>query len=202
MANKRLYQFLYTKQPKLTMYNGTVTFGATGAVASFTGAGVQGVTRLTTGIYQVKLQDNFVAYVGATTNMLGGPSGSAVTDGSLVTNTLYQITTLGTTNWVAAGYDADFTPVVGGVFVATGAGGSGGGTATAIAASNITNIEVALDPASQLNNLNANLGRGAAFILSTYGLPASGQVPAPTNPLSGSRMSFKFWFKDSSVKAF
>lgn len=199
MSNRRLYQFLFSKQPMLKKINALVTFGASGAVASVGGPGVLSCTKLTTGIYQLKLIDNYVSVVGYTWAMFGGAPGSNVTDGSFVTNTLYEITALGTTSWAAIGLDADFTPAVGQVFVATGAGGSGGGTAKAIGASNVIEVEIAQSQNGQLSNNFPNLGRGAAFIFQAYGLPASGQVPALVSPALNSQMHIDMWFRDSSV---
>lgn len=197
MANKRFYQFLYSKHAKLTMINGLVTIGATGAVSSVTGAGVQGVTRLGTGLYRVKLVDNYAAFVGFSAYEYSPLTGSPVADGSLVTGTLYQITVVGTTNWVSAGFDPDFTPAVGGVFVATGAGGAGTGTATAVGLTGIDSVEVAQSQSSLLQNNNTALGRGSAVIMQT--LSSAGAL---ANPASGSQIGFKIWFRDSSVLSF
>jgi hypothetical protein len=200
MANKRFYQFLYSKQPKLTLINGVINIGATGAVSSFTIPGAASVTRLGTGIYKVKLQDNYVASIGTEASMISGTTGSAVNAGSFVTGTLYQITTLGTTDFTAVGLDSDYVPAVGQPFVATGAG-SGTGTATAIGASGIIAVEVAASAQAQLVNKFPNLNRGASLIIQTFGLPASGQTPELADPANGSAITLKIWFKDSTALA-
>lgn len=196
MSNKRLYQFLFSKQPKLTMINGIITFGSTGAVSSASGPGVYGVTRLGTGLYQVKLQDNYNAINGFKWCAFGGVTGSSVAGGAFVTGTLYQILTLGTTTtaqWQAAGLDSDFTPAVGQVFVALGAG-AGSGTVKAIGHSGIFSVEMAQSQSGQLANNNSYSGKGSAFIIQTYNASA-----ALANPASGSQLQLDLWFRDSSV---
>lgn len=205
MANRYQNQFLYSKQPKLTMVNGIVTFGATGAVSAATGPGLYGVTRLAQGVYKIKLVDNYKTYIGSQFNMLSGITGASVAGGSFVATTLYQIITLGTTTqaqWVTAGFDADYTAAVGSVFVAT-AVGAGTGTVKALTASNITNVEVAQVQSSLLVNLNSAQGKGSSIIVQTLGATdATTTTVIPLNPLTGSQMSFKIWFRDSSVLAF
>lgn len=201
MSNKRLYQFLYSKQPKLTLINGLITVGSTGAVSAFAAPGVQGVTRLGVGIYKIKLQDNYYAPVSLHAAAYSGISGSSVAGGSFVATTLYQVITLGTTTqaqWVTAGCDVDYTVAIGTVFVAAGIG-AGTGTVKAITPSNITNIEFSQSLSGNLVNLNPSLGRGSSFILSCFGLPSSGQTPLATDPASGSQIVIDMWLRDSSV---
>lgn len=208
MANKRFYQFLFTKQPKLTKINALLTVGSTGAVSAISGPGVQGCTRLGTGIYKLKLQDNYYAFVGANFSVFDGITGSSVAGGSFITGTLYQILTLGTTTqaqWVTAGFDPDYTAAVGGVFVAV-AGGAGTGTVKAIGVSNLVAVELAQNQQSMLQNLNTPLGRGSAVTFSTYSMPTSAgsgaQVPILADPNSGCQIHVDLWFRDSSVSAF
>jgi hypothetical protein len=201
MANKRFYQFLYSKQPNLRLLTLSATFGSSGAVASSSGAGLYSFTKLAVGIYKVKLVDNYYAYLGNHASIRSAVAGASVTAGSFVVDTLYQITALGNTSWSAIGLDSDYTAAVGQPFVATGVG-AGTGTAKAIAPSGITNIEISEDPASQLQNLYTAQGKGSAFIIQTFGLPASGQAPALASPASGSILDLQLWFRDSSVGAY
>lgn len=194
MANQRFYQFLYSKIPMLTMIKGSVTIGASGAVASIAGTGVASVTRATTGIYEVKLNDNYNAFVDFHWHADGGLTGSPVADGSFVTGTQYQITVVGTTNWAGAGFDSDFTPAVGSVFVATGAGGAGTGTATAVTKSGIISVELAQNVGGLLQNNFSSKGRGSAFFLNTYNASY-----ALANPTSGAVIAFNFMLRNSSV---
>lgn len=186
------------------MIHGIVTFGASGAVSAASGGGVQGVTKLATGLYKIKLVDNYVSYTGGDFHMLSGITGSPVTAGSFVTGTLYQITALGSTTqaqWVTAGLDADYTAAVGVPFVAAAAG-AGTGTATALASSGIANIEVAQSASGMITNLNPVLGRGSSIIISTYGATSSSVTTLiPASPASGSMMGFNLWFSDSTVRA-
>lgn len=164
MANSRFYQFLFSKVPILTMIQGSATFGASGAVASSSGAGVYAVTKLGTGIYQVQLQDNYNAFIGAAFTPQAVGQGSAVTAGSFVVGTLYQIVTLGTTVYSAIGLNSGLTAAVGQLFVATGVG-SGTGTAKAVGYTDMDLIQVPdcaqmLQPSTQ--------GQGSILIFNTY----------------------------------
>lgn len=180
------------------MIDGTVTFGASGAVSSYTGRGISSVTKLTTGIYQIQLTDDFNYFVNGDFRMESGVSGGAVTDGSFVTNTLYQIQTLGTTNWGAVGLPSGLTPAVGMVFVATGAGGSGGGTVKAIGVSGINSVEIAQNVQTELYNTGTNIG--STIVVQTLA-PTSSSVttPIPASPANGSIMAFTLFFRNSSV---
>lgn len=193
MGNSRYYQFLYSKNAMLTEVNGLITVGSTGAVSAATGTGVQGVTRLTTGIYKIKLVENFYSIIGYEAVMYGGITGSSVTAGSFVTGTLYQIITLGNTSWSAAGFDADYTAAVGSLFVATGAG-TGTGTVKAIGTSGIMRVEMARSQSSMLQNNNAVSGKGSAFTIQTYN-----SSDALADPASGCQINFWLWLKNSSV---
>lgn len=193
MGNSTYQQFFFSKHKMLTCITGVVNFGASGSVSSASGNGVYGVTLLTTGIYQIKLVENFNGFVKFFTKMYGGTTGSAVASGSLVTGTQYQITTVGTSTWSSAGFDSDFTPAVGSVFVATGTT-SGTGFAKAITGSAVANVELAQVNSSMLQNNNASLGKGSAFTVSMYDY--AGALVAPAN---GSAMGFMFYLRNSSV---
>jgi hypothetical protein len=192
MANQRFYQFLFSKEAGLTYLDGTITIGATGAVSSFAGKGIYSVTRSTTGIYLLQLNDNYNAFVDFSWYALGGATGSAVNDGSFVTGTQYQITTVGNTAWASAGFPAGFTPAVGSVFVATGAGGAGTGTAKAIGKSGISKIELAQSVSAELQGSTA--GQGSAFFLNTYNYSE-----ALANPTSGCILGYSVLLRNSSV---
>lgn len=199
MANKYLRQFLYSKHPMLTLITGSVTFGAAGAVSASSGAGLKSVTKLGTGLYQIKLVDSFPSFIGYDSEMLGGVTGAAINDGSFVAGTLYQIVTVGNTNWTAVGFDSDYTPVVGALFVATGVGGAGTGQVKAIAPSAVQSIEIAQNPASMLKNLNQSQGKGSSLILSLYNSSGAAGAQVLGSPASGAQMIFKLMFKNSSV---
>jgi hypothetical protein len=207
MANDRYNQFLYTKEPMLTMLTASMIVGTTGAVASFGGKNVQSIVRLVQGVYQVKFSQGFPAIVSYDSHVYGGPTGSTVAAGAFATGTLYQITTLGTTTqaqWVAAGVDPDYTAVVGTPFVATSAG-VGSGTVTAIGSSGIQQVEVARVATSMLANLTPSLKRGgltsgASLIFRTIGATSSSvTTPIAIDPASGSAIGLKVWFRNSSI---
>lgn len=205
MANSYTNQFLFSKYGKLTLVSGGAQFGASGAVALSFGAGILSVTKLATGIYQVKLKDNFVAFVDSDYQMRSSVSAAgAVTGGAFVTGTLYQIQTLGTTTqaqWVAAGVDPDFTAKVGTPFVATAAG-AGTGTVKAIAPSGIVQVEIVQTTSTMLNNLNSVQKKGSSFIVQTLAATSSSVTTLiPSDPLNGSTLGLKFWFRDSTALA-
>lgn len=194
MANPYGYQFITSKHPSLALITGSVTFGATGAVGTVAGNGVQGVTRLTTGIYEIKLVESWPAFIKFIWAGYSGVTGSNVNDGSFVTGTLYQIITVGTTTWSSAGFDSNYTPTVGACFVATGVGGAGTGTAKAVTTSGIGNVELARSQSGLLQNLYPSQGKGSAFIVQTLGY--TGSLADPTN---GSQLGFGFFLRNSSV---
>ena len=209
MANTYEKQFLFSKYGKLTLRSGTVTFGGSDSATTVSGPGLNSVKKLTTGVYQIKFKDNFYNYVSSDFQMLSGTTGSPVGDGTFTTNTIYQITTIGTSNWSAIGYDSDYTPVVGGVFVASGTGNGGTftGQASAITPSTINIVEVIQSPQSELTNLNASSGtKGSSIFIQTLG-PTGGTTSSSTvllaaNPVAGAQLIYNIWFADTSVKQF
>lgn len=207
MANRRLFQFLYSRQPKLTMITGSFTAGANGTVASgsVVGAGVYSVLGYGNGNYQVQLQDNYYALVANDFSVTSGINAAEVNVASLVGSSSYSIAVVGNSNWSTVGLDTDFTAVIGAPFVATAVAGSGTGTAKLIIPSNISSIEVA-PVASTLLPSNANLqGKGSAIYFKTLA-PSTAMVSsaavttmAATNPVGSSQITFKMWFRDSSA---
>lgn len=186
------------------MRTGLITFGGSGSVGTFSGPALGTVSKLTTGIYQIKFVDNFFAFIGAQFCMLSGTAGAAVGDGTFTTNTLYQIKTVGNTPWASVGFDSDYTPAVGAPFVASGTGASGTNTGVAVpvsaTGSNILTVEVAQNQTKLLQNLNPNAPRGSAIIIQTLGATGVGTTTlVPTSPLVGSQLSFKVFFRDSSA---
>lgn len=148
----------------LSMLQGQVTIGASGAVSAATGNGIYGVTKLTTGIYAIRLADNYNAYVGSFSQLLSQVTGSNVTGGSFVTGVLYQITALGNTTWSSAGLSSGLTAAVGQCFVATGVG-AGTGTAKAVSNTGLYQVEVAQNP--QLMLQSSIPGQGGVIVIQT-----------------------------------
>ena len=65
MANSRFYQFLYSKQAMLTLIEGKIVIGASGAVSSFVGSGVASVTQTATGQYSIQLSESYNLFLQA-----------------------------------------------------------------------------------------------------------------------------------------
>lgn len=215
MANKRLYQFLYSKQPKLTMISGGFTVGGDGSVASASafGAGVYSISNLAPGVFQIKLVDNFAALVNTQFQAYSPPGQASTNISALVGSSAYQIATVGNSTWTTVGLDSDYTPTVGMPFVANATAGSGTGTAKLIGPSKIDAIEVIGSSSSMLQNLNPSLGRGSSFLFQTLNSTATTTVAntstftttltfAASSPVGSTTIMFQVWLKDSSVIAF
>ena len=202
MANTYEKQFLYSKYGNLTLRSGTVTIGGSGSVASASGPGLLTVTKAATGVYQLKFKDNFYGFVSASAQMMAGTAGAVVGDGTFTANTLYQIVTVGNTNWTAAGFDGDYTPAVGAVFVASGTGsGTGTGQVKAITPTTIDMVEVVQSPQTQLQNKSGT--KGASVFLQTVGSTGPGTTTlVAINPAAGSQIVYNVWFVNTSVTPF
>lgn len=201
MANRRLYQFLYSKQPKLTVINGSFMVGASGSVASasIVGAGVYAVSQLAAGVYQIKLADNYQTLLDAQFQAIQGAGASAVNVASLTASSVYQIAVVGNSNWNTVGLDSDYTASVGAPFVATNVAGSGTGTAKLMGTSGIDAFELIGSQSSLLQNNNPSQGRGSSVLFQCSAGIGSNSALFATNPVSSSQISFKLWFRDSSV---
>lgn len=191
MSNSYKYQFLYSKVPMLTMMQGDITIGASGAVSSAVGRELFAVTKLATGIYTIQLTQNYNGMIGAHFEIESPVTGSNVSDGSFVSGTLYSITAVGTTNWYAIGLNAGLTPAVGQNFVATGVGGAGTGTAKAVGVSGLMSIEVAPNQSTMLSSSIG--GQGAIVTIQTLNTS-----DALANPASGTNIHYNIFFRDSS----
>jgi hypothetical protein len=201
--NRFKYQFFKSLIPELVSVFGSFTIGASGAVASFAGNGIVSITKLATGVYAINFADNFSSFLAGFFHEEGPAGGSAITDGSFVVGTIYQIVTLGTTNWAAIGYPAGLTPTVGGVFVATGVGGAGGGTAKAIVPTGTYGTEIANNPNVMLQNGGMGplgSGPGAVIIVTTLGPTSTANpTPIPVNAAVGTKIDFAMFFNNSRI---
>lgn len=195
MASRLFKQFCFSHIPMLTYIEGTVKFGATGSVAAYAGSGITSVQRLATGQYQINLTDPFNRLLSSAYAMNAAPSGSSVSDGSFVAGTVYEITSVGTTNWTAAGLNSANTPATGMVFAAATANAGGNGTAAVMIPSGISMVEVT-------GNAQTMVGVNAPYVtLQTLGPSASGNTTlVPTSPVSGSKMEISLFFRNSSLK--
>ncbi len=77
--NRRLFQFLYSPVPMLTLIDGQVVITAAGAVDSSSGALVASVTHVGTGIYKFNLKpnSNLNAFIGLASHMISPNSGDS-----------------------------------------------------------------------------------------------------------------------------
>lgn len=176
--------------------------GSSGAVSGFQGKGVTGVTRLSAGIYQIQLQDNYYSFLMADAIMEAPVTGSAIAGGSFVATTVYQIVTLGTTTqaqWVTAGVPSGITAAPGVVFKAAGIG-AGTGTVKALGAAGI-DIEIIGNPQLMLNKQPFQALSGGYITIQCVG-PTSSSVTTPiaVDPPSGSSMFVEIWLNNSSVQ--
>lgn len=214
MANRRLFQFLYSRQPKLTMVQGQLLFRTAGrVVGSASGVGVYAVQGYGNGNFQIKLTDNYANLVGAEFTPIGGVSAAEVNVDSLAGSSSYQIAVVGNSTWSTVGVDTDYGSVaIGDPFVATAVAGSGTGFAKLISPSNVASVEVMPSLQNYMTNTSPNygsntggIGRGTAVLFKTLA-PSTAMVSsaavttmAVVNPVASSGMLFKLWFRDSSA---
>lgn len=219
MANRRLFQFLYSKQPKLTCISTQVTFRNLGrVVGSATGQGIYSVVGYGNGQFQIKLADNYVNFVGADFTPLSGITGTDVNVASLVGSSTYQVAVVGNSDWSTNGFDTDYNPVaVGDIFVANAVAGSGTGTAKLLIPSNLSTVEIMNGTGNMMTNAAPNFqtatgqtGKGAAVYFQTLA-PSSTTTQTSTavyvttttmvatNPVASSSMFINLWFRDSSA---
>ncbi len=170
--------------------SGAPTLITSSAASSIpTSRGIKSITRLTTGIYQIQLDDNYSQMLDYKASFTAG-AGGTVNMGSLVTGTVYRILTLGTSTqaqWVAAGLPVGITAAVGQVFKAAGAG-AGNGTTSALVANSAGRIEMLTTPAgadTMLNNQPFTQGLGGGYI--TFQCLAS--TPVGTAAFTGAALS-------------
>lgn len=189
-------QFFYTCHKMPVLLDVTIPIGASGAVGTITGAGVKSVTKLTTGIYQIKLQDNYYKLLGNFSSIVSPTTGSAIADGSFVTGTPYSITSVGTTTW--GDLPSGITAAVGATFIATGAGGAGTGTATAVGNSGITRIDL-IDNGTELAPSSLN-NTGSYITFQTLAATSSSVTTLiPASPANGSVLKLALYLSNSAL---
>lgn len=186
---------IYSMHVMPVLLDCNVAIGASGAPGTLKGPGIASITRLSAGIYQVQLQDNYNRYYFGAASFVSPVSGTPVADGSFSTGTVYVITSLGTTNWAAAGLPANIAPAVGAVFKAANAGGAGSGTAETSSHSGIFSTEAIGDTNTMLSLFPTTPLLGGLVTFQT--LNASG---AATDPASGSVMALTFYLSNSSIQ--
>lgn len=135
--------FNLVKEAVLLEYNFVV--GGSGVPQSLKGGGVSSVERLAAGVYRVTLDRTYNRVLGRTAGIIAPMTGSAIADGSFTPGTMYRITAVGTTDFVALGAKAN---VLGDTFIAASAGGSGTGTAKEV----IVATTMAIQSVSAISN--------------------------------------------------
>lgn len=76
MANRNFDQTLDSLVKKLTLVQGSVVIGATGAVGTTTGNGVSSIARVSAGKYTITLSDTYYRFVGLEYSFYEGGAGS------------------------------------------------------------------------------------------------------------------------------
>ena len=169
--------------------------GATGAVGTLKGSGINSVTRLSVGTYKITLEDSYYRYLGGNVGFVAPLTGGNVSGGSFVATTSYVITALGNTTqaqWVAAGLDANVLAQVGVPFVATGIG-AGTGTVKAVGTSGILSTEV-------IGNTELTIGAQQGKTNGTIIFQCLSDADAVADPSAGSICVFQIFVRNSSVK--
>ncbi len=189
-ANSRIY----TGHVQPVMLDVSIPIGASGAVGTITGPYISSVTKLATGLYQIKMQDNYSGYYCGSAQIISPTSGSDLLISSVAANLTvgqpYRITILGTASaaqWAAVGVPAGVTPAVGVSFVAlaTGDGGVVTSRVKLVApGSNIAKIELIGNPNSTIAPVVPTVGATGALVtfqtLALVATPAA-YTPAGTN---------------------
>ncbi len=138
-----------------------IAIGSSGAPTLSSAPGVQSISRLAAGIYRIQLKDNYASLLGMDANIIEPVTGGAIDPNGGVVGSLYQISTVGDTDWVTAGVPASITPAIGVTLALAAAPSSGTGRVKLISASNIKSIELA----GQMMNSNSPAGTNGALIL-------------------------------------
>lgn len=178
-----------------------ISIGASGAPTIVSAPGINSITRLSAGVYQVQLQDNYPAFLHLEAAFQSPVSGSNVNDGSFSAGVIYQITAVGTTNWAAAGLPAGITPAVGAVFKAANVGGAGSGTAKVLGSSGAATVELIGNQNIMLNNQPFQNPAGGYITFQCLAATSSSVTTLiPTDPANGSVMYLRIKLNNSSVQ--
>lgn len=175
MANRNFpSNKLYNSHVMPCLVDMQIAIGSSGAPTLSSAPYVSSVTRLAAGIYQIKLQDNYAALLGMDSSIIEPVTGSAIDPNGGVVGSLYQISTVGDTNWTTAGLPSSVTAAVGVVICLAAQPPSGTGRVKLISASNIQGIELA----GPMMNSNAPASSGAIILIRC--LSQSAAAPALT----------------------
>lgn len=198
MSNK-----LYNQHVMPCQLDAQIQIGNTGAVSSFSGPGINAVTRLGPGLYQLQLQDNFNSLLMGEAKLRSPVTGSAIDPNGGTVGAAYQITTVGNTNWTTAGVPAGVTPAVGVVFGLAAQPSSGTGRVKLIGSSGVS-----VEFIGGMQNNQPFVAPNGGYILlqclqaqigaaTTQG---SALQYAAADPASGSELDIKLLLSNSSVQ--
>ncbi len=162
-----------------------VAIGASGAPTLSGAPGVSSVTKLATGTYQIQLKDNYNTLLGMDSSVISPVTGSAIDPNAGAVGSLYQISTVGNTDWATAGLPSSVTAAVGAVIVLAAAPSAGTGRVKLISPSNVMSVEIG-GPMMNSNNPSAGSAfagtNGAIIIVRTMAasITAGAYTPAGT----------------------
>lgn len=180
--------------------------GSSGALASTAnpGGGINSVSRLAAGVYQLQLKDNYAAFLDASFSV-HGKTGASAAASAAAANSIYQINTLGTTSqaqWVLNGVPSGITAAAGVVFAASTAAtaSTGTGTIKPITASNLYDIEIVGNPTLMLNNQPFVAGSGGYItfqcLAPTTSAASGDPTPVVADPASGTVINGSIWLNN------
>lgn len=171
-----------------TLVTSSTVPGSSPTASQMQSMGIQSITRLSTGIYQVQLADNYSSLLDLsaifTAPVTGGAINVLASGAALSIGTVYQIVTIGTSttaDFIALGLPSGLTPAIGMVFKAAATGaGTGNGTVKAIGSNAVSRIQIlgsSVD--NMLNSQPFVQGSGGGYItFQTIG--TTGTISAPT----------------------
>lgn len=199
MANRSFTRSMYSLHAMPVALDCNVAIGATGAVGTIAGTGISGITRLDVGTYQIKLQDNYNRLYGLDATLQPPLTGSATDPHSETTGHVYQITTVGNTDWTTAGVPAGVTPAVGVAFLLAAQPATGTGRVKTIGVSGIQCVEiVGVTNTTIAPSGAANIG--ALITIQCLGATSSSVTTLiPTDPASGSVLYVQMLLSNSSL---
>jgi hypothetical protein len=154
-------------------------------------------------VYRIQLQDNYASFLHLDARMMSnGVTGAALDPNTGSVGTLYEITTVGNTNWVTAGIPSGITPAVGQVFALAAQPSSGTGRVKLFVPSSISNIQVVGNPNNGMLNkqpFQANSG-GYITILCQAATDSATTTLIPTNPAQGDILLVDILLNNSQVQ--
>lgn len=83
MANRRMFQFRYSLERDIVELFAKVAIGGTGAPTLSLGKGIASISRVSAGIYDITLQDNFNVFLGCDVNFIASSGSPAAPDVSV-----------------------------------------------------------------------------------------------------------------------